>query len=340
MRNPTPGHLPNPLHRVRRVHCDAHGAREWMRRVCGPHELIVEAGRPLAFEHAGDTLGPMSTVIGCVGYGADVAVRIDGQAPLDCYSVSLPLVGEQELVAGGRRLRSDAETGLVVAPALRQELRISGDCRKLLVAIDRQALRGTLEDMLGHRVAGDVVFEPRLSLQQGEAVSWWRMVRMLWDDLGQPGRLFSHQALSGGLEDALIRGLLAFQPHSHSAELLARAGGDVPPHVAAMRSFLVGHAREDLRAEDLAGVGGVSAARMATDFQRHMGLTPLQFLRRHRLEQARRLLVQVANTRSVSEVAMEWGFTHLGRFSQAYRDAFGEAPSATALRHRQRRLVR
>ena len=58
--------------------------------------MLAERARLIA----GDTLGPMSTVIGCVGYGADVAVRIDGQAPLDCYSVSLPLVGEQELVAG------------------------------------------------------------------------------------------------------------------------------------------------------------------------------------------------------------------------------------------------
>ena len=32
---------------------------------------------------------------------------------------------------------------------------------------------------------------------------------------------------------------------------------------------------------------------------------------------------------SVTDVAMKWGFSHLGRFSGYYRDTFGELPSQT-----------
>jgi len=37
---------------------------------------------------------------------------------------------------------------------------------------------------------------------------------------------------------------------------------------------------------------------------------------------------------SVSHAAMDCGFTHLGRFAAAYRDAYGESPSRTLARAR------
>jgi AraC-like DNA-binding protein len=39
---------------------------------------------------------------------------------------------------------------------------------------------------------------------------------------------------------------------------------------------------------------------------------------------------------SVSNVAHRWGFVHLGRFSSAYRRRYGELPSQTLGRRRDR----
>ena len=33
--------------------------------------------------------------------------------------------------------------------------------------------------------------------------------------------------------------------------------------------------------------------------------------------------------RSVSEIALDWGFSHFGQFAQDYRHLFGELPSET-----------
>ena len=59
-----------------------------------------------------------------------------------------------------------------------------------------------------------------------------------------------------------------------------------------------------------------------------------QSRRRLRLDEARELLRSARPGTTVSSLAMDCGFTHLGRFSAAYSEAFGETPVET-LRHTQ-----
>ena len=58
-------------------------------------------------------------------------------------------------------------------------------------------------------------------------------------------------------------------------------------------------------------------------------MTPREALSRIRLERARAILQQRPGA-SVTEVAFECGFQHLGRFSRNYRQFHGELPSETA----------
>jgi len=60
-------------------------------------------------------------------------------------------------------------------------------------------------------------------------------------------------------------------------------------------------------------------------FRRFRGCTPTAALRDLRLDRARARLTH--GREGVSAVALGCGFTHLGRFAQAYRQRFGAAPS-------------
>jgi len=65
-------------------------------------------------------------------------------------------------------------------------------------------------------------------------------------------------------------------------------------------------------------------------FEEVTGLSPTAFLRSIRLNGARRELRRLLrNERSVAQIAVDWGFNHLGQFSQDYRHLFDELPSET-----------
>lgn len=79
---------------------------------------------------------------------------------------------------------------------------------------------------------------------------------------------------------------------------------------------------------------GIPERTLRKHFKAFMAVSPLEFWRRLRLAGARACLLEGPNRSSVTEVATRFGFNHLSRFAQDYRDAFGETPSATLRRSR------
>jgi AraC-like DNA-binding protein len=65
-------------------------------------------------------------------------------------------------------------------------------------------------------------------------------------------------------------------------------------------------------------------------FQRELGLTPSQYVTARRLAAARRELKYCTPEEThVADIALKFGFNHLGRFSGLFRTQFGELPSET-----------
>ena len=75
---------------------------------------------------------------------------------------------------------------------------------------------------------------------------------------------------------------------------------------------------------------GVSRRSLHRAFDETLGIGPVSFLRHKRLCNIHTALRECAPDRvTVSEVALQHGFTELGRFSQYYHALFGEYPSQT-----------
>ena len=81
---------------------------------------------------------------------------------------------------------------------------------------------------------------------------------------------------------------------------------------------------------DMCEATGTSERTLQYAFRKILDMTPIEYLIRLRLHRVRRDL-QKANVKSttVSRIAVNWGFWHLGEFSIAYKSCFGEIPSQT-----------
>lgn len=96
-------------------------------------------------------------------------------------------------------------------------------------------------------------------------------------------------------------------------------------------AFMEEHAVEPLTIMEVAAAAGVGPRGLQSAFRRHLDTTPLEYLRRIRLERVRHDLrsADPSGGVTVREVARRWGFANPGRFAGQYRAMFGEAPART-----------
>jgi AraC-like DNA-binding protein len=112
---------------------------------------------------------------------------------------------------------------------------------------------------------------------------------------------------------------------------------------AAMRraeEFLREHMDAPYNSRDLCNATRMSERSIEMLFKEAYGISPRTWSQIARLNAARQdLLERYVEEVRVSDVAVRWGFFHFGRFSTAYRNLFGELPSATATTKRRLAVV-
>ncbi|WP_374454550.1 helix-turn-helix domain-containing protein [Nocardioides sp.] len=92
--------------------------------------------------------------------------------------------------------------------------------------------------------------------------------------------------------------------------------------------FIDEHAHEDLSVAALARACGVTPRALQYAFRRHLGCTPMAYLRRVRLDLVRQAL-RDGTALTVSDAAARYGFFNPGRFAAGYRQVFDERPTDT-----------
>lgn len=318
---------------IHAVHHDVRGAQAWMVNICGPHELKASSPQRLHFQHAGNVLKSMSTVIGYIEYGTDVTIDIDASV-LNSYSISLPISGKQELRRPNGLLMSDSENGIIVSPYDQQELSMAGNCRKIQVAITCTAMRQVLEELLQRPTQQPIVFETQISTSDGAPGAWWRLVKFLLVEMDQARDFFGHVSITRDIEKALIKGLILSQPNNYSSELASLSQTRCPEYLLKAKKLIHDHASDEVNLDEVGRAVGVSRFKLYDDFKKYFGITPTVYLKRFRLEAVRQALLEGGCSGNITAVAMQWGFNHLGRFSSDYKKLFLEVPSKTVERSR------
>lgn len=313
--------------------CDMAGARAWMEAVCGPHSLQSAQPERVSFRYSARVFRSYATKLGTLEYGADVRIGVESSEQLDSYSLSLPLCGEQELIYLDHRIPSNRRMGVIVSPFHSQELSIAGDCKKLSVVIPRVTMRLALEEILKRPVEIPINFDPLMDGQIGASASWWRLINHFVSEQETGGAIFDQTLFSRDIEASLVRGLILAQKSNYTDEINQCLIGRLPSFLLKAKDFIHSNAREDIRLEDIEHAAGVSRFKLFDGFRKHMGMSPMAYLKKFRLSEVRRQLLDGGRGTNISTVATEWGFNHLGRFASEYKKLFNEIPSATIHRN-------
>ena len=134
--------------------------------------------------------------------------------------------------------------------------------------------------------------------------------------------------LAGGVTAVLQKGLFtADETLAHIEQALARdrrLGSETQRMVRRAMAYIHEHYAEPLAREDVASHVGVSARHLTRCFQQEMGLSPIAYLNRYRVRQAKRLLE--AGDSSITAVADAVGFASSGYFTDAFRREVGMSP--------------
>jgi len=123
--------------------------------------------------------------------------------------------------------------------------------------------------------------------------------------------------------------LMAEEPEKRQREVCL---GNMSTSWVARRAqeYIEDHYRRTIRMEDLCRYTGVSMRTLQRAFCGYFQVSPFEYIKARRLNAARQALVAGDSSRDrVTRIAVENGFTHLGRFSVDYREHFDESPKET-----------
>ncbi len=268
-----------------------------------------------------------------IRYGCDVTIN-PGELT-DFYLVQIPLSGGARVRNGRKTVEASQRVGTVLNPTRETQMIWYEGCEKLLLQIDATALHQTAERILGQSILHPIVFDPEVRLNAPRLQNWERKFRAavaVADQNGAfGGRQHKHQAL---FEEELIAGFLMAQP-STIHHMMTQAQPHVSsPQINRARSYMLEHLADPITVAQIAAAAGCSIRSLQLSFQQSFGCTPIGFLQRQRLNHAHMLAQSVTRETLVSSIAYEAGFFHLGRFSIAYREAFGCSPRDTLLQKR------
>jgi CheY-like chemotaxis protein len=199
----------------------------------------------------------------------------------------------------------------------------AGDGRAALEVMRREPPDLVLLDLMMPEVDGFQVLEAMRSRELTRSIP----VIVL------TGQILDSQAierLRSGVVAVLGKGLFSAQEVLSQVEAALnrskRLGSEAQRVVRRAMAYIHEHYADDISRDDLARHSGVSERYLTRCFRQETGVTPIVYLNRFRIQQAKILLE--SGQASVTEVALRVGFSDSSYFGRVFREEVGIPPGA------------
>ncbi len=280
----------------------------------------------------------------CVG---DVAVSCSRHSPLeigfddgDLATLTLPLAGEGQVGTDGQTLRLQGGPMAAYLPGAAFTAS-TGTFEEVMICLDRRRLAATASTLAGSgrdpglhrpRFESPLVVDGSQPGQQADLLRHLHLALRMLDAplLGPVGGLAAPQ-----LEDLLYRLVAALV----CPEAVRGIDGSLAdPHrdrpFDELLQWIQAHLHTPITATELSRRSAYSRRNLQYLFQRRFGCSPMQWVKRQRLEAVHRDLQRAQPGETVAVIARRHGFLQLSSFAASFQRRYGIAPSVVLRRSR------
>ena len=295
-------------------------------KVFSPHQLTVnDTTTAFATRVHEAKIGRSALVY--ITYGTAVSIETD--CLNHCYLVQVPWEGSAEVSSQAANEVFLPGTASIISPRDPLTMRWSKDCSFYTVRLNRSTLEKKLAKLIGCELQEPLAFHSAFDLTTQQGRHWVNAVNFVRRQLepanGQP----VIDSVLEQFEDMLCLMLLQSHSHNYTAQLFGTPGKIIPKSIKRACDYIGDNLHQPISIDELATACGVAPATLTRHFKLYIGQSPMEYIREQKLEAVYQLLSRSTLDKSVTDIAMQYGFNHLGRFAEYYRKRYGELPSST-----------
>lgn len=302
---------------------DPHAVSDYVNRHVGKHLIGLSCTtRPQAsLSHR--KLGDLDLCR--ISYGG--SVRVTSPALENIYHLQVLLKGNCLLRGHNKQHHLVPGELLLINPDDPVDLTYSEDCEKFILKVPSYLIESVCDEQRWRRPGAGVRFS-RNQYRLSELDGFVQLLTAVCHEAEIVDSLPSVQASYSRIVASKLLTLM-------ETNVQMEGSNNASDTLDEIFEFIERNLKLEISAEILADLACLSLRSLYSLFENKIGMTPKQYIRQLKLERIRECLVyKNCSVRSVTELAMEYGFTHLGRFAEIYRLQFGELPSETFKKYR------
>jgi AraC-like DNA-binding protein len=292
---------------------------------CGHKVRVLDSSSALRFRFCEAQLD--RTTVGAMSFGADF--HYDLGETESYYLVQIADAGAIRYINGGELCEVTPSQAMVTSPTRPLRISYGAASRGLIFKISKTALERHLSALVGAPIGQPLIFDALVPAAAPFTGRYTRMLAYILSELEADRGLRDAPLVVARLEDMVMTALLTEQRHTytHFFELPAPSAALRP--VKRVEDYVHADPGRRHSIEDFVGLTGVSGRSLYRAFQTQRGYSPMAFVRNARLRLAHDRLAAPGAGDTVTRIAQDCGFDHLGRFGKDYRARYGQTPSQT-----------
>jgi AraC-like DNA-binding protein len=231
---------------------------------------------------------------------------------------------------GGVRFRVngrefDNQAGTALSFRSFSSLEIPDSVRHHTVVVSKRFLQERFSALIDRPARYDLAFSEEVLEIEGRIatlsafLAQWRYSPLLQLSPSTLGR-------SDSMANMIADAVLLLYPHNMTDQLQQRQLTIAPRHVKRAMDYIHAHPSRHISPSELSGLSGVSVRSLQYAFHTATGQTISHYQRDLRLAKAREEVLS-HNDLPLGAIAFKWGFGSPSRFTQLFKESYGQTPS-------------